>query len=104
MEKVVRDGEVAVLVSWEYGSGWFTNNALTYGERLLFDPEIVEWVEQGKPAERIAFFKKKYPEAFFEGFNDLVVEWVRAGTRFIVTEYDGYESLTILDDVDWIEA
>lgn len=104
MEKVVRDGKVAVLVSIEYGAGWYTWNGVTQGEQILFDPEIVEWVEQGKPKGRIPYFEQKYPDAYFGGFEDLVIGWIPVGEKFVIDEYDGYESIRMLDDVIWMTA
>ena len=45
MDKVVRDGKVAVLISQGFGAGWYSWNS---NEQLLFSPKIVEMVEQGK--------------------------------------------------------
>ena len=47
-ERVVRDGRVAVLVSPGFGAGWSTWADRELRERLLFDPEVVAWVEGGK--------------------------------------------------------
>jgi len=43
MNKLVRDGKVAVLYSPDYGSGWYTWNP--NNPELLFDPAIVQLVE-----------------------------------------------------------
>lgn len=52
MEKVIRDGKVAVLYSPGYGAGWTT---WTYDSKLhevmLFHPLIVEKVESGKECD-----------------------------------------------------
>lgn len=101
MEKIIRNGKVAVLVSWEYGSGWYTVN---HNEAMLFDPEIVAWVEAAKPEDRVAYFEKKYPKADFYGFRTLRIEWVPVGHRFIVQEYDGAEYLIVLEKAFWITA
>ena len=45
MEKVIKEGKVAVLVSPNYGAGWYSWNS-GYKE-LLFHPKLVEMVEQG---------------------------------------------------------
>lgn len=52
MEKVIRDGKVAVLYSPGYGAGWSTwcyNDDLV--KTLLFHPLIVEKVESGLERE-----------------------------------------------------
>lgn len=46
MEKVIRDGKVAVLYSKDFGAGWSTwNDGL---EELVFHPKIVEMVLNGR--------------------------------------------------------
>lgn len=49
MEKVIRDGHVAVLYSPGYGAGWFTWNE--NHKELLFHPKLVEMVEQKRSSE-----------------------------------------------------
>ena len=46
MEKVIRDGKVAVLVSHGFGAGWYSWN--TEHQQLLFHPKLVEMVEQNR--------------------------------------------------------
>ena len=42
MDRVIRDGRVAVIFSPGYGSGWYTSHDI---EALIFDPSIVAWIE-----------------------------------------------------------
>ena len=102
MNKVVRDGRVAVLYSPGYGAGWFTWN--TSRPEILFDPAMVELVEQEKWEELRAFVVLKYPDIYVGGLEDLQIEWMPEGTQFQVNEYDGYESIEKRDSVDWITA
>jgi hypothetical protein len=44
MQKMLRDGQVAVLVSPGFGAGWYTWHSI---EELVYDPSIVEWLEAG---------------------------------------------------------
>lgn len=102
MEKVIRDGKVAVLVSPGHGAGWSTWADHEFVERCLFDPLVVAWVEGGKvgpvPVDQ-------YDEYFYDGgARDLEVQWIPEGTRFRVEEYDGYESLILADKVHWFVA
>ncbi len=48
MEKVIRNGMVAVLVSPGYGAGWYSWND---HKELLFHPKIVEMVEKRRTEE-----------------------------------------------------
>jgi len=44
MQKVIRDGKVAVLISPGFGGGWHTWNHV---DELLFHPVLVNMVENG---------------------------------------------------------
>ena len=52
MEKVIRDGKVAVLYVAQYGGGWsssFNNREeKLYKETLMFSPRLVAWAESEK--------------------------------------------------------
>jgi len=102
MNRVVRDGMVAVLYSPGYGAGWFSWN--TSRPEILFDPAIVELVEQEKWDELQAFVTLKYPEIYAGGLRDLQIWWLKEGTQFQVNEYDGNEHIETRDTVDWITA
>lgn len=102
MKRVVRDGLVAVLYSPGYGAGWFSWN--TGRPEILFDPAIVELVEQEKWDELQAFVTLKYPEIYAGGLRDLQIWWLKEGTQFQVNEYDGNEHIETRDTVDWITA
>ena len=108
-ERLVRDGQVAVLHSPGFGAGWST---WCHGDdsvrlAMTFDPQIADIVDQGtadwqERAETIA--KIKYPDAFLGGLKDLRVKWLPVGTQFRVTEYDGNEDIEINTEIDWITA
>jgi hypothetical protein len=100
MKKLIRDGKVAVLVSHGFGAGWFTWN---YDEpQLLYDPVIVEMLEQSKSKSKIEqYCKEQYPNAYLDGLDGLCVEWLPIGTTFRIHEYDGSESVEIRDSVQW---
>lgn len=49
MEKVIRDGNVAILYSPGFGAGWYTWNT-SYPE-IIFHPKLVEMVESGRKDE-----------------------------------------------------
>ncbi len=102
MNKLIRDGLVAVLYSPGYGAGWFTWN--TSRPEILFDPALVELVEQEKWEELQAFVVLKYPDIYVGGLEDLQIEWMPEGTQFQVNEYDGSESIEKRDSVNWHTA
>ena len=103
MEKYVRDGMVAVLVSPGYGAGWYTWNRES--PELLFDPTLVDLVLSGHESdELVAYTHLKYPDAYTGGVGDLTVKWVPEGARFRIDEYDGSETLRLESDEEWMTA
>lgn len=117
IEKYVKDGKVAVLVSAGYGAGWSTWNWTRLG--MLFDPVIVELVLERtqlekQEAEEAAidainnkiydYAKAKYPDADLSAVYGLDVEWVEQGVEFRIHEYDGSESIHFHSGEIWITA
>lgn len=102
MNKVVRDGLVAVLYSPGYGAGWYSWNR--EHPEILFDPDIVNFVEAKKWEELQVYVTLKYPEIYTGGLDDLQIAWIPKGTGFRIDEYDGNESIELQDQVEWIIA
>jgi hypothetical protein len=102
MNKLVRDGMVAVLYSPDYGSGWYTWNQ--NHPEILFDPAIVQLVEENKWDELKTYVILKYPKLINSGLEELKIAWIPEGTLFRVNEYDGDESIELKDDIDWFKA
>jgi hypothetical protein len=108
MDKVYNEeGKVAVLCSPGYGAGWssWAHNE-SVGLQALFDPEIVQWVLDGKPGYYDeAYFEKKYGGYIYTGgMYDLVIEWLTPGQKFRIREQDGNEWLEFIDNIEWIYA
>jgi hypothetical protein len=109
IEKLIRDGSVAVLYSPGYGAGWSTwcHEDEQIRLSMLFDPQIADIRNQNAPdwqeqAESIALIK--YPDTYIGGLADLEVRWLPVGTQFRVLEYDGHESIEINGEIAWITA
>ena len=102
MNKLIRDGMVAVLYSPDYGSGWYTWNQ-DYPE-ILFDPAIVKLVEENKWDELKTYVILKYPKLYTGGIVDLKVALIPEGAMFRIAEYDGAESIELKGDADWFVA
>jgi|SRR6478735_9635950 len=98
VERLIKDGKVAVLVSPGFGAGWSTWNT-DLGESAIFDADIARAV-LANDGTAWAAAERKYPDAYLGGVNQLVVEWVDKGTRFEIQEYDGSESLRELSPAD----
>jgi hypothetical protein len=105
MNKVIRDGKIAVLVSHGFGAGWYSWHSK---KELLFHPKIVELVEQNKESEITEELCQELlgTDEYIctLGVDGLSIHWLPIGTRFIIDEYDGAESLKILDDIDFLIA
>jgi hypothetical protein len=104
MNKLVRNGQVAVLFSPDYGAGWSSWARPEIRHDVLFDPAMVELVEQQMWPELEVYVTLKYPDLFTGGLRDLKIGWVPEGTHFIVHEYDGNESIQARDSTDWYIA
>ena len=102
--KVIRDGLVAVLYSPGFGAGWSTWADPEIREEIVFDPAIVELVEQERWEELEAFVVLKYPDLYTGGLRDLIISWIPQGLQFQITDYDGNESIELRDQIDWITA
>ena len=99
---MIKDGKVAVLISPDYGAGWYTWN--TEYPDCLFDPMLASLVLEGKMDEAVTYATLRWPEAYLGGLDTLTVKWVPQGTAFRVHEYDGSETLEIKEDLDWFVA
>lgn len=108
MDKVYNEeGKVAVLYSPRHGAGWSTwAHDESVALQAIFDPEIVQWVLDGKPGYFTEeYFVNKYGGYIYTGgMYDLEIEWLAPNTKFRITEYDGYESLEFIDTIEWIYA
>jgi hypothetical protein len=102
MDKVIRDGKVAVLVSRGYGAGWssWTDEVETY----LFHPKLVQMVEERRHSEITPEWMEQelgLDVSYTGGTDGLEIQWVPLGTKFVIDEYDGAESLRTIDDFYW---
>ena len=93
VDKLVRDGKVAVLYSPGFGAGWSTWG--DDGQFMVFDRGLVELAERRAPeAEVEAYILTKFPDSpYMGGWDGVQIEWLPIGTSFDVNEYDGSESI-----------
>lgn len=102
--KVVKDGEVAVLYSPGYGAGWSTWNSDNVD--MIFCPEIVQMVIDEKSDEEIEKAAKRIfgKDGYYGGVDGLCVAWVKEGTMFRINEYDGSESVETFNEDNYFVA
>lgn len=102
MDRVIKDGMVAVLVSPGFGAGFHTWNDIP---NLCFCPYIVNHIlNDTKDEIEESEIKKFYNLAESDyvstsGLDDVVIEWLPQGTHFTIDEYDGNESIEYLSDI-----
>lgn len=92
-----------VVISEGYGDGWSTWSGCP---ELATDPAIVEAVENDVTIDEMEKLVESlgYPSdqvKFCMTYGNLVVVDVPPGKYFRIKEYDGYESVEILDKKDW---
>jgi len=115
MNKLIRDGKVAVIYSPGFGAGWYTWNSLR-GESekqslsLIFDPVIAELLETKNKDNRLDINDKiveraeeLLPDGYYGSVDDLTIEWLPVGTKFRIDEYDGSESIVTEKEL-WLTA
>ena len=103
MNKLEKDGKVAVMISPGFGAGWSTWNS-EFRDTLLFDAEIAQAVIDGDKAKAAQLAMEKCPGLCAGGAGGLMVEWIDKGSVFEVEEYDGSESLHIIGGRDYSVA
>lgn len=103
VDKVIRDGKVAVLYSPEFGAGWSTwAYTPELKEQMVFCPALVFALEKGE--DPIVVGEALFPNEYHGGLNDLKVFWIPMGERFRISEYDGSESIELLDQMSYYTA
>lgn len=101
MEKIIRDGMVAVAVSPGFGAGWSTWNKVD-----PMDARFNQLFLDGK-YEEAADLCQELDLGYGGGSarrGDVEIRWIPVGTRFVIQEYDGAEDLMTIDDFGWRTA
>lgn len=99
---------LAVICSEGYGAGFSTwypklGDLLVYGDDVLIS--LIEEGSQSTYREIKNHLQNHYlPGWIDDSLKQLTIEWVPVGTRFQIDEYDGYESVRILEDIEWFDA
>ena len=104
MEKIEKEGKIAVLYSPGYGAGWSTWAEDSQKEALCMDARIVGPFLAGNKDAAIAAAVAMFPDLYTGGGRDLALVWVEKGCAFEIEEYDGSESIHILGERDYLVA
>ena len=101
MNKLIKDGKVAVVIHTGGGFGWSTMYK-DHAEYLVFDAAIARAVLDGDHAEVWRLVQEAQPNIYgISSYEGLEVVWVNEGAKFKVLEYDGYESILTVDDFEF---
>jgi hypothetical protein len=101
MKKVIQNGLVRVLYSPGFGAGFLTWGA---PQEAIFDPELIQLIEQQNLQGAVDYVTATYPGIYTGGVPDLSIAEIPEGARFVITEYDGAETLDLLEEMNWITA
>lgn len=108
MNKVIRDGKVAVLISPSFGAGWSTWGSDKHRDFLLFDSGLVSLAENKASDDEVkSYLTEKLGKDhghYCGGWRDIEIVWLDVGTEFSVEEYDGNESLRFRESETWSKA
>lgn len=103
VEKLIKDGQVAVIYSPGFGAGWSTWND-EHRDILVFDKDIAEAVLRGDRGAAAKIAIEKCGDFYTGGARDLEVRWLSVGSVFRINEYDGSESINVVGDSDFMIA
>lgn len=100
MNKYIKDGKVAIIYSPGWGRGWSTWEEK---EEIIFDPIIVQSLLNNEiPYDYIKDTYNIYindKDSF-----ELDICWLPIGTKFLITENDGFETVKTQEQIIFIEA
>jgi hypothetical protein len=102
VEKLIRDGKVAVIYSPGYGAGWSTWASGGDPEPMMFDPVLAQMILDNadeNALEKVA--AERYPFAYLGGLGKCRVQWLFLGESFTIAEYDGSESIRTVGNLSF---
>lgn len=104
VEKVIKDGKVAVLVSPGFGAGWSTWADSDQSETLMFHPTFIKAAQDGVSNIEETARDILGDEYFYcGGWRNIEIQWIDQGSQFTIREYDGSESLMFINDLSFTE-
>jgi len=94
MDKIIKDGKVAVAISYGFGAGWSTWSDVS--------PTDAEFNQLFIDKDLNGVRKLAKSKDFYDGGVDQVeIIWVEEGALFKISDYDGSESIEFKDPADW---
>ncbi|QXO10951.1 hypothetical protein pEaSNUABM54_00125 [Erwinia phage pEa_SNUABM_54] len=102
MEKLIRDGKVAVVFSPGHSGSYVYDHQLP--PDACFNVKVIKVVLGESRTSLEKTLKKEFPDATFYSPPELEVEWIDVGREFFIREYESAESIIYKDTVPWITA
>ena len=96
MKMFKKNGKVGVIISPGFGAGFSTWN----DRNMAVDFDLVDAFLKDDMTKFKYIADEKYGDWYNGGDMRFKVEWVPEGSRFMIEEYDGRETIVILDDTN----
>lgn len=96
----MKDGKVAVIYSPRFGAGystWASFDDKSEVHQMIFDSRLVKAVLDGNEEEFNDIFRALFQTDFYCDFKHLEIAWIPSGELFEITEYDGEETVRLID-------
>lgn len=104
MEKIERDGKIAVLYTPNSSAGWSSWARDGWEASLCMDARIVGPFLNGDKAAALEAARAMVPNLYTGGFRNLAVFWVEKGKMFEIEEYDGSETVHVIGSRKYLVA
>lgn len=102
MRKQLIGGKIAVVYHPGYGAGWYTWHGI---KEALFDPDLIDFIREEKFEEGQKYIEETYNlDGNVYKIKELDIYKVMPGSKFLLLEYDGSETLISSDNIQFIEA
>jgi len=100
--KIERNGRVAVVC----GPYWFYSASLIDRYNIIFDSNIVNYVEKKNFVDLETYMDEYYPNFTLYEKEHLKIYWVEKGNRFEIKQIGDYgdEIIVCIDEKQWITA
>ena len=101
MEKIIKDGKVAVAVSFGFGCGWSSEIGADINP---MDARFNKLFIEGNLEEVTKFCEEEGIGWLAEGAKDVRIVWIEEGAVFVITADDqdnGSEDIIIKGDRGW---
>jgi hypothetical protein len=101
LNKVIRDGRVAIVYSKHHGAGWSSWIDI---EGIDTDPGLVELIERSAGQDEILTYCRNTwgTKPYYGGAScGLDIMWIPEGSEYIIDEYDGMETVRLKESFNW---